>query len=119
MPGRTCLGSTTSKGGKSKFCRRGLPSTASFSGEEAAMEGEKEEEARIGEVDLRSVWRQKEKEEDQRGQGWDFGNCLSCERERDKSGEMEREKGRVRVRRVAMRMFAIRRALTRDDRLIF
>lgn len=79
MPGRTCLGSTTSKGGNTKFCRRGLPS----SNEDAAMEGvEREEEARRGEVDLRSVWRQKEKEEDQRGQGWDFGNCLRCERER-------------------------------------
>lgn len=37
---------------------------------------------------------------------------------RFKSGGIELEKGRVRVRRVAISMFAIRRAPTRDDRLI-
>jgi len=41
IPGRTCLGSTTSKGGKSKFCRRGLSWTTSL-GEEAAMKVEEE-----------------------------------------------------------------------------
>jgi len=90
-------------------------------GEEAAMKGEeeKEEEAIRGEVDLRSL-RQKEKEEDQRGQGWDLGNCLRCETEQEvrvmSNGGMEREK--VRVRRVAMRMFAIRRVPNRPVRLI-
>jgi len=87
------------------------------------MTGLGEEAAMKGEVDLRSVWRQKEKEEDQRGQGWDFGNCLRCEREGEmgvmSNGGIEREKGRVRVKRVAISMFAIRRVPTTPDRLIF
>lgn len=78
MAGRTCVGSTTSKGGNSKSFRRGL--LAASASEEAAME--REEEGRRGVVDLWSEWMQKEKEEDQRGQGWDFGNCLGRERER-------------------------------------
>lgn len=71
---------------------------------------------------MRSVWRQKEKEEDQRGQGWDFGNCLRCEREQEvrvrSNGGMERERGIVRVKRVAMSMFAIRRVPIRPELLI-
>lgn len=67
---------------------------------------------------------QKEKEEDQRGQGRDLRNCLGCKMEREevrfRSGCMEREeRERVRVKRVvAMSMFAIRRALTSASCLI-
>lgn len=86
------------------------------------MKGEEEkEEARRGEVDLWSLWRQKENEEDQRGQGWDLGNCLRFEMEQEvrvrSNGGIEREK--VRERRVAMSRFAIRRVPNTLVRLIF
>lgn len=76
IPGRTCLASTTSKGGKSKSWRRGLFSMDSSIGREEerrVAEQEKEEcerkEVGLVMVDLCKVWRQRENEEDQSGQG--------------------------------------------------
>lgn len=79
------MASTTSKGGKSKSLRSGFPSGVSSSGVAAIDGAEMEEEEQVkeresdkGAVDLRVMSRQKEKEEDQRGQGWDFGKCLGA-----------------------------------------
>lgn len=74
IPGRTCLASTTSKGGKSKSRVRGLASMDSSTAVAAAIDREESEEQwreseGALEVDLWRVWRQKENEEDQRGQG--------------------------------------------------
>ena len=54
------------------------------------------------------MWRQKENEEDQRGQGYDLGNCLRDKRERGarfRSGCIEQ----VKEMRAAINMLAIRR----------
>jgi hypothetical protein len=54
------------------------------------------------------VWRQKENEEDQRGQGYDLGNCLRDKSERGarfRSGWIEQ----LKEMRVAINMLAIRR----------
>lgn len=82
MPGRTCLASIESKGGKSKSFRSGLLSISSLAD---ILEGDPETVDAL-ENDLTAVTgsgsgflglvfdlrRQKENEEDQRGQDWDF-----------------------------------------------
>lgn len=87
---------------------------------------EEAEQVNEGEVDLWSESIQKEKEEDQRGQGRDLWECLGLKKEQEvrlRRGWMrereERESENVSVRRVAMSMFDIRRSPISASCLIF